>query len=207
MDLSKTITPKSDQMNADDLISGPITITITSVEKGTPEQPVSIQFEGCDGRPYKPGKSMRRVLVAMWGSEGSIYLGRSLTLYCDRTITFGPDTTGGIRISHASDITEPLEIALTVKRGKRKPFRVDVLAAPRKATATPTHAEPLSNLPDGWSDWTIEERGDNRANLGMSALQSWWKSLTKDDQTRLKPHLDADWKPIAEARQAKEDET
>ena len=61
-DLGKTIAPKSDQLNADDLISGPRTITITNVASGSKDQPINISFEGDNGKPYRPGKSMRRGL-------------------------------------------------------------------------------------------------------------------------------------------------
>jgi len=128
MNLSTTITPKSDQLNADDLISGPRTVRITDVQAGSsPEQPVSIYFDGDNGRPYKPGKSMRRVLVSMWGADSKAYIDKRITLYNDPSITFGPEKTGGIRISHASGIDAPLEIALTVKKGKRKPHTVNPL--------------------------------------------------------------------------------
>lgn len=138
MNLTNTIIPKSDQLNADDLIAGPRTIRITAVEAGSAEQPVNIRYEGDNGRPWKPSKGMRRVLVALYGSEGAAYVGKRITLYNDPSITFGNDATGGIRISHASDIASPLEIALTVKRGKRKPFRVDPLveAAPEMDAQT-----------------------------------------------------------------------
>lgn len=63
-DLSQTIAPKSDQLNADDLIGGPRTIKVTRVSAmKEPDQPIAIYFEGDNGKPYKPGKSMRRVLV------------------------------------------------------------------------------------------------------------------------------------------------
>ena len=53
-----------DQLNADDLIGGPRTITVTRVSKmKEPDQPIAIYFEGDGGKPYKPGKSMRRVLL------------------------------------------------------------------------------------------------------------------------------------------------
>lgn len=183
MNLSTTITPKSTQLNADDLLSGPRTIKITSVTAFSAEQPVAINYEGDDGRPYLPGKSMRRVLVAMWGSEGSAYIGRRLTLYCDKEITFGPDKTGGIRISHASDIAEPVEIALTVKRGKRKPFRVEPLAAER--AAEPIDIQALSDV------------GETKAREGIDSLKAWWGTLAKPAQHALKAKLD-DWKQLAE---------
>ncbi len=135
MNLSSTIIPKSDQLNADDLISGPRTIKIMSVQPGSKEQPVSIGFDGDTGRPYKPSKSMRRVLVTLWGNEGSAYIGRRLTIYRDPEVKFGGDAVGGIKISHASDISQPATIVLTESRAKRKPFRVEVLENEAPETA------------------------------------------------------------------------
>ncbi|WP_227439225.1 hypothetical protein [Methylobacterium sp. W2] len=44
-DLSRTITPKSDQLNADDLIGGPRTITVSRVSNtGKPDQPIAVNF-------------------------------------------------------------------------------------------------------------------------------------------------------------------
>jgi hypothetical protein len=85
-------------------LTGPITITITgvTVKGGGQEQPVAIHFEGDDGKPYKPCKSMSRVLVSAWGPDSSKYVGRSLTLYCDPKVKWGGMEVGGIRISHMS---------------------------------------------------------------------------------------------------------
>jgi len=128
MNLSSTITPKGTQLNADDLIAGARTVRITAVTAGaTAEQPVNVSFDGDNGRPWIPSKGMRRVLVALYGAESAAYTDKRVTLFNDSTVTFGSDTTGGIRISHASGITAPLTIALTVKRGKRKPFIVQPL--------------------------------------------------------------------------------
>ena len=125
VDLSTTIEPKSDQLNADDLITGPRTITVTKVA-GTSDaqQPVAIHYEGDNGKPYKPCKSMRRVLVKLWGKEGDKYPGRSMTLALDPTVTYGGIAVGGVRISHMSDIPEKVAILLTVKRGKRAPVKI-----------------------------------------------------------------------------------
>lgn len=138
MDMSAAIIPKSDQINADDLLSGPITIKISSVKvsPGT-EQPVSIFFEGSD-KAYRCCKSMARVLVSAWGADSSKYVGRSLSLYCDPKVKWGGMEVGGIRISHMSDIDAPLTMALTATRGSRKPFTVQPLEKPKaKAPLTP----------------------------------------------------------------------
>ena len=63
MDMSETIQPRSDQMNFDDVAAVPATVTITAVTRGSAEQPVNIQTAEYPNRPWKPSKSMRRVLV------------------------------------------------------------------------------------------------------------------------------------------------
>jgi hypothetical protein len=128
MDITKTVEPRSDQLNFDDVATTPLTITIVEVKAGGPEQPVELHNSEYPGRPYKPGKSMRRVLIAAWGTEASAYVGRRITLYGDPTIKFGKDAVGGIRVRALSHITEPLTVALTVTRGSRKPFTVQPLA-------------------------------------------------------------------------------
>lgn len=139
-DLTPTIVPKSDQINADDLIGRTMTIEITKVSVSVdPTQPVSINFKGDNGKPYKPCKSMRRVLVSVWGGDGNAYIGRKLTLYRDDKVTFGKDTVGGIRISHMSHIAKPTTLALTATRGSRKPFTVQPMG---KEPAVIIEAEP-----------------------------------------------------------------
>jgi hypothetical protein len=130
MDISKTTEPRSDQQNYDDYANAPKTVTVSDVKSGSAEQPVELHLVEFPGRPYKPGKSMRRVLIAAWGAEASAYVGRKLTLYGDPTIRFGKDEVGGIRIAALSHIDKPLTIALTVTRGKRSPFTVQPLESP-----------------------------------------------------------------------------
>jgi len=133
-DMKQAIIPKSDQLNADDLISGDMTITITGVTvKGGQEQPVSISFEGDNGKPYKACKSMCRVMVAAWGPDSSKYVGRSMTLYRDPSVKWGGIAVGGIRISHMSHIDENMTMALTVTRANKKPYTVKVLSVAKNA--------------------------------------------------------------------------
>lgn len=157
------------------------------------EQPVSVAFEGDDRRPYKPSKSMRRVLVSMWGMNAAVFIGRRLTLYRDPTVKFAGEAVGGIKISHASDITEPMEIALTVTRGSRKPHRVLPLLAEPEFDAT--------GFPAAWTDWSSEERGDFMATQGSDKLKAWWGTLSKQDRKTLEPRLRSDWQPAAAHRQ------
>lgn len=141
-DMTDTIIPRSDQINAEDILTGPVTITITGVTRGNAEQPVNmVTAEFGPGRPYKPSKTMRRVIVNAWGKDASAYVGRRIKIYRDPEVKFGPDKVGGIKISHLSHIDKRLEIALTVTRGRRAQFAVDPLpdeAPPSKAvTITP----------------------------------------------------------------------
>lgn len=143
-DMRDVIVPKSDQLNSDDLISGPRTITISGVaiRPGT-EQPVAISFDGDGGKPWKPCKSMSRVLVAMWGPDAKAYAGRSLTLYRDPDVTWAGMKVGGIRISHMSNIERDHTMALTVTKQSRKPFTVKPLAkSPPPSDRPQAPAEP-----------------------------------------------------------------
>ncbi len=125
MDMSEVIIPRSDQINSDDLIGGPMTITILEVQiKGGQEQPVSIYFEGSD-KAFRPCKSMSRILVSAWGPDAKAYVGRSLTLYRDPTVKWGGMEVGGIRISHMSHLARAMTMALTATKGSRKPFVVN----------------------------------------------------------------------------------
>lgn len=133
MRISETTKPNSQQVNAEDLLSKPRTVTITRVEDGTEEQPVFIHTAEFPGRTYRPSKSMRRVLETIWGDDTDPYVGRSLTIFRNPEITFGREKTGGIEISHMTNIEKPVQLALMVSRGKRKAFIVQPLtvAAPR----------------------------------------------------------------------------
>lgn len=189
MNLEDTIIPKSDQLNADDLIAGPRTITITSVTKGSAEQPIVVHYEGEDGRPYKPSKSMRRVLVAMWGAEAKAYTGRRLTLYRDPSVKYGGQEVGGIKISHATGINDAFVIALTETRGKRKPHRVELLIESAARQTAPAAEYDLSALADV---------GETKARQGTAALRDWWMGLPLAARTALTAKKDSEWKPLAE---------
>jgi hypothetical protein len=127
-DMTPVIEAKSDQLNAADLVGGPITVTITRVDvRDAKEQPVSVHYQGDDGKPWKPCKSMCRVMVAAWGPDSKTYPGKMLTLYCDPTVKWAGMEIGGIRISHMSHIDGALLTAVTLSKGSRKPYRVEPL--------------------------------------------------------------------------------
>lgn len=127
MDLTATIVPKSDQLNAEDLLAGPVTVTVESVTRGSAEQPVDIHLVEFPGRAYRPSKTMRRVMVKVWGKESDAYAGGRLTLYRDPDVKFGGMKVGGIKISHMTGLDKPVSLALTETKGKRAMHTVEPL--------------------------------------------------------------------------------
>jgi hypothetical protein len=179
-DMTASIIPRSDQLNAEDLLTGPRLVTITEVKRGNDEQPVNIvTAEFGPGRPYKPSKTMRRVLVAAWGADAAAYVGRRLMIYRDPEITFGKDKVGGIRISAMSHIPSRLSLALTVTRGRRAPFVVEPLPDGPQAITKDAAAEFEARIA---AASTTEELGAIGADLKAcdlgghrERLQSAWR--------------------------------
>lgn len=140
-DISKTIIPKSDQLNSDDLITGEMTLVVTAVKVVAGDQPVHIHYEGDSGKVFKPCKSMRRVLVQLWSADGDKYVGRTLRVFRDTSVKWAGEEIGGIRISAMSHIENEMKLMLTVSKGKRTPY-----------TIKPIITEPLNKLTDGEYD-------------------------------------------------------
>jgi hypothetical protein len=192
MDITETIAPRSDQINAEDLLTGPRTFTVEKVTAGTPEQPVEIHLAGLTGRPFKPSKTVRRLLVAAWGPEANAYTGRRMTLYRDPAVRFGGSEVGGIRVSHLSDIDKRIQVALTVTRGKRQPFIIEPLAPMSDQIAEfdtrITEAQTVDDLDAIARELKAKgnQLGDHRAHL-----QTAWKAR-RDVLESQPPTVDAD---------------
>ena len=178
-DLSTTIDPKSNQMNADDLIGGPKTIIITrvSANQSSTEQPIAISYQGDGGKPYYPCKSMRRVLVSVWGKDGASYVGRSLTLYRDPTVTWGGLAVGGIRISHMSGMDADMTMALTATKQSRKPYTVKRLRDVPKPADTPLDTPAIDPRPFA----------RDAATKGKASFTAWWNGDGKQYREQVKP--------------------
>jgi len=159
-DMSQVIQPKSDQINADDLIGGPMTVTIECVNiNARDEQPVSIKLKGMT-KVFRPCKSMARVLVHAYGPDAAKYAGKSMTLYRDPKVKWGGMEVGGIRISHLSDIDKEMVMMLTQTQKQRAPFKVKPLT-----TASPA-SEPDNAL----------DLAEAAARAGTEAFRAWWSS-------------------------------
>lgn len=124
--LAEALAPRSDQLNADDLIAGPRTLKITAarIAKDDRQTKIIINYEGDNGKPWKPCKTMGRAMVMAWAiTDEAQLVGKSVRVYRDPEVKFGDQgAVGGIRISHMSDITKQVSIKLTVSQGKKGMF-------------------------------------------------------------------------------------
>ena len=136
----KSCEPKSDQLNADDLISGPRIVTVTGVKRGDTQQPVWIELS--EAKTYKPSKGMRRVLVAAWGQHPAEWIGKRMEVYRDNNVVFGGVRVGGIRISGLSGIKSDMTFLITTSKGKRHEVTVKRIDdKPKTETPPLTEAE------------------------------------------------------------------
>lgn len=177
MDMTEYTLAKGQQVNADDLVGGPRTIKINSVSgnAGNKEQPVIVGFDGDEGKPFLPCKTMRRLMVAAWGPDANTYLGHSMTLYRDPTVKFGGMEMGGVRISHMSHIDAEMKIALTSTRGKRGMVHVKplvVVADKPKPADTPATVDRAD----------LQRQSDAAKEMTPDAKKAWWGGLTKDEK-------------------------
>lgn len=196
--LRQAIQPKSDQLNADDLIAGPITITITGVRVSPGEQPVVISYEGDKGKPYKPSKGMTRVMVLLWGDDEREWSGKRLTLYRNPEVKWGGVKVGGIQISHASGIKGDVQIAVTMSKGNKQPIKIGKLpdAPARQLAPTQTSAAAIDVAPYRASLAACAARG-------MAELRQGWGDLPAEIRAAIDPTgCPADLKEIAKAADA-----
>lgn len=165
-DFTAAMAPKSDQINAQDLMGGDMTITITAVKVtlGT-EQPVSISFQG-SAKVWRPCKTTGRVLMAAWGADTSKYAGRSVQLYLDPKVKWGGLEVGGIRIRAISHIDEDMRIVLAESKQVRKAVTVNRLVM--QGAAQTESAK--------YDEATAIARASAVAKQGTAAFREWFNS-------------------------------
>lgn len=199
IDFSDIIIAKSDQLNASD-IAGSLTIKIVDAKKAaTSDQPLSIFYEGGGNKPWKPCKTMRRVMGNIWGSPIDLK-GRSVTLICDPKVTWGGAEVGGIRITHMSHIDKQIDLPVRVSKHKVEKYTVLPLKtnmAPAPAPAPATAPDPLPP-PD-----ELINAGAHHAQKGVAAYKNWLASLDESAKAMIK-HKHSEWSAIA--KKADEDD-
>jgi hypothetical protein len=199
MDMSDTIVPKSDQMNFEDFIppgpDGARDFTITEVRISDADQPVWIYLAE-HPQPWKPAKTVRKLLVLGWGPDQTTYIGRRVRLFGDETIRWGGKAVGGIRMSHMSGITTKITANLSETKGKRVLHVVEPLP-----DADPMR-DRVQTAVGAWSGKGVTlqqlEQWVGAARLAWSDqtladLQGLWRSLANGETTLIEV-----WPPEAE---------
>ena len=108
MSLAKYTQAKSDQLNADDLVGGNITVQIERVvDTGAKEQPVHYYYTGCNNRPWKPSKTMIKILAGLWGDDEQTHVGKWVELFRNPKTRWAGVEVGGVEIKAMSHIKAP----------------------------------------------------------------------------------------------------
>jgi hypothetical protein len=154
VDIKKAIAPKSDQIDAADLIGSPPQVfTITAVSENGSEladqQPVNITLAETP-KFYRPSKGMLRVLADNWGMDTKVWVGRRVELYGDPEVYFGKEKRGGTRISRLSHISAEKKTLVNPRGGRGAYWSVKPLPELSKADA----------LRNEWHGATPERRAE-----------------------------------------------
>jgi len=169
VDITETLAPASEQLDAIELVSGPRIFQVERVSKGNPEQPVQVYFVDFP-RPWRPSKSMRRVLAACWGVDASQWVGRRCELFFDPEVTFGREKPGGTRISRLSHIEKQTKVPLLISQGRSGMWTVEPLPDNVPTTTSPALSEKTlvdlvttfaaKGIPEDkqveWASWAIK---------------------------------------------------
>ena len=180
LDVSDTIVAKSDQLNADDLIGGPLVGRIVRVSRTGSEQPIEVHLDTWP-KPWRPSKTDRRVLVGLISSNANEWVGRSVELYRDPTVRFGGEAVGGIRVRALSGIKGEAKISLAVSKGKKATttIRPLVVEAPKPA---PTFEEKRAALVA-----QVREKGmADEIDAAFGDPEAWTAEVCKAVQARLR---------------------
>ena len=179
MDISNAIIAKSDQLNAVDLMSGPRVVTVVEVREGNAEQPVVvITKEFGPARPFKPSKTVLRVLASAWGKDTTVWVGRQMELYRDPTVRWAGEEVGGIRIKALSHIDKAAVFNLPTSKGKHAKSTIVPL------NATNAEAPSVSVEDAEWVDLL------NAADT-LEDLQRTWAGATAAGVTKNQTIIDA----------------
>lgn len=160
VDIRSTLISNSDQLDNVDLMSGPRVFTVVgaTMNEGA-EQPLSVRLAEYD-RPWKPGKTVRRILDGIWGYETDDWSGRRLRLFRDESVSFGKQKTGGTRISHASHIDKAVTLTLPISKGKFGEFTVQPLVE-----SAPAPVESIASQAAKAVAWFAATHNISQANL------------------------------------------
>ena len=165
-DIRAAIQPRSDQLNYEDFLSGPAVLTIERTEdyrdeKGQPR--VAIHMVEYPGRPFKASKTNVKLLAIAWGEDDTDWPGRRVQLSADPTVTYGGKAVGGICVTALSHLPQRFTAKLSVARGKKKDFPVEILP---DVPPIPEDVQTLAQYQDYY--WHRAQNGASPEELAMN---------------------------------------
>ena len=125
-DMSGSTKARSDQINYVDLgHEGLQEIKVTGayqVDDGKNGLKTVINYEGDNGRPYKPSKGMDRLIQCKfgWGIDSDNWIGKSILLTGNKEVVWAGSAHGGIQIKALSDIDKSGFVELVALNGKKR---------------------------------------------------------------------------------------
>ena len=98
-------------------------------------------------RPFKPSKTVQRILAYCWGAETDDWPeGAQMRLFRDEKVKWAGEEVGGIRVSHLSHIKGEQKIALQESKHKKSLHRI--LPLPDAPAAPAPTAQPVGPKPE-----------------------------------------------------------
>lgn len=203
-DISHTLIAKSDQLNAVDIIGTEKLLKITKVDvKQSGDQPVTVHYEGENGRPWKPALTSRRILASLWGGDSSKWIGHTVAVHCDATVVYAGEEVGGVRPHAATGIESTQVIKLKEKRGPKpktfeiKPLRIDV------TKPAPTAVQfSMENYTRAIEKILAESKSHDELSERFDRMADWRKQAAQTDReqaTELRERVNARLSEMADA--------
>ena len=177
--MSGSTKARSDQINYVDLgHEGLQEIKVTSahqVDDGKGGLKTVINYEGDNGRPYKPSKGMDRLIQCKfgWGIDSDNWIGKSILLVGNKEVVWAGSAHGGIQIKALSDIGKDGFVELVALNGKKRTLYKVEYFEPQKPD--PDVALIISKLGD--QEWIKEN--------WSSVITSNWSKLDTQTQNTL----------------------
>ena len=163
-DLDKALAANSDQLNAIDLGGGPRTITITkAVVDLSKDQKIIINYDGDEGKPWKPSKGMGRILRELWKCTHEQWAGNQVTLFREPTVPWGGKEVGGIQISNISGLSKPTKVSVRKNRTQVVTMTIYPIEGGEPAPKPKDHSVAIANARVA-------------AKNGKGAFTAWWNS-------------------------------
>ncbi|HLD90206.1 MAG TPA: hypothetical protein VI911_04200 [Patescibacteria group bacterium] len=181
LDLTEAMAVDSTRLNADDLISGSITVQITGAKTYRANGKQRVQYAITGGHmPWHPCKTQMRLMTEIAGSPSARpWVGKWVALFRDPEVTFGSDKTGGVRLAavDASMLDRPREFSVRTGKTARTTYEIDVIRNQRNRGA------PTADLDGVLADagLTVADLDAYRATLGKSPTSD----LTADQRAQM----------------------